>query len=158
MHYSPFGLYVIRNRIDASSVPVAEIMKKYYIDRIYSAMTAQDALTEMTLAWQRASAITDEEEKAQLQDILDDTMYVLDAWTGDLYKVGSDFQYKPSITYNGEEIDLREILRYNIDGVAGDSTKLAVGNGAYGEVYYQKVTTSYQVEEIDSNLQKLKLD
>lgn len=57
--------------------------------------------------------------------------------------------YDPSITYNNENIDLREIDRYELEALEPDETTIKVGNGVYGDVYYQKVeqTFSYEPEE-----------
>jgi hypothetical protein len=66
-----------------------------------------------------------------------------------MYLVGTDFIYDPSIVYNGEKIDLREIDRYDLEDMEPTDTSIIVGNGVYGDIFYQKVTQTFAYEPKD---------
>jgi len=168
LQYSPFSLYVLRNQyittLDGvrqnifnhlpTSLPIEEkthvvnhAFERYYIDRYINAQTPEEMLEERTLLAQQLAIDGDNEETAAVDAAT--ALYVLDAWYGKVYEVGKDFMYDPSITYNNENIDLREIDRYELEALEPDETTIKVGNGVYGDVYYQKVeqTFSYEPEE-----------
>lgn len=172
MKYSPFSLYVIQDVTEIKAhAPkwgteskatndhpdsTQHLFEKYYIDKVFNAQTAEELLTAYTLAYKTMNTITDNKEKAQIKEYLDaHQFYVLDAWSGKLKKVGSEFLYDPSIEYNGENLDLREIEHYSLDGLEPTDTKLTIGNGVYGELFYQKVTKSYVYE---NSLSTVELD
>ena len=169
MEYSPFSLYVLRNQylttLDGirqniynhlpASLPVDEkihivnhAFERYYIDRYINAESPEEMLEERTLLAQRLAA---DEENAEETAIFDEvtTLYVLDPWYGKIYEVGKDFMYNPSIVYNNENIDLREIQRYDLEDMEPSETNITIGNGVYGDIFYQKVeqTFAYEPEE-----------
>lgn len=179
MEYSPFSIYVLRNsyvtangekqniinHIRHSAEETGEdhthvinhMFEKYYIDRYINAQTAEDMLTERMALAARIAASTDEEEKQILQDALAASpLYVLDPIAGKMYKAGENYTYDPTIVYNNEPIDLREIQRYDLDNLEPTESKIAVGNGVYGDIFYQNVTMNYSFEETDSNLKTVK--
>jgi len=140
MEYSPFSIYVLRNsyviangekqniinHIRHSAEETGEdhthvvnhMFEKYYIDRYINAQTAEDMLTERMALAARIAASTDEEEKQILQDALAASpLYVLDPIAGKMYKAGENYIYDPTIVYNNEPIDLREIQRYDLDNL-----------------------------------------
>lgn len=159
MEYSPFSIYVIKNMIIngesiANHAPNYDTdgehhyFEKYYIDRIMNAQTPQETLTAYTLAYKESIKM---EEGNDLSAWLNDNpLYVVDAWTGEIFTVGEEYLYTPSIIFNGEEIDLREIERYSLDDLDAVEANIIVGNGVYGEVFYQKITAEYTFEELDS--------
>lgn len=179
MEYSPFSIYVLRNsyvtangekqniinHIRHSAEKTGEdhthainhMFEKYYIDRYINAQTAEDMLTERMALAARIAASTNEEEKQILQDALAASpLYVLDPIAGKMYKAGENYTYDPTIVYNNEPIDLREIQRYDLDNLEPTESKIAVGNGVYGDIFYQNVTMNYSFEETDSNLKTVK--
>lgn len=177
--YSPFSIYVLRNSYVTANGEKQNIInhikhsieetgeththvanhmfEKYYIDRYINAQTAEDMLTERMALVARIAASTDEEEKQILQDALvANPLYVLDPIAGKMYKAGENYTYNPTIVYNNEPIDLREIQRYDLDNLEPTESKIFVGNGVYGDVFYQKVTMKYSFEETDDNLLTIK--
>ncbi len=175
MEYSPFSIYVLRNSYVTANGEKQNILnhirhsieetgeththvanhmfEKYYIDRYINAQTAEDMLTERMSLAARIASSTDEEEKAILEDALSASpVYVLDPIAGKMYKAGENYIYDPTIVYNNEPIDLREIQRYDLDNLEPIETKISVGNGVYGDIFYQRVTMNYSFEETDDNL------
>ena len=67
-------------------------------------------------------------------------------------EIGEIYKYNPTIVYNNEPIDLREIQRYELNNLEPTETKLEVGNGVYCDIFYQKVIMNYDFEESDDNL------
>lgn len=177
--YSPFSIYVLRNSyvtVDGvkqnilqhirrflettgeTHTHVADHMfEKYYIDRYIAAQTAEDMLTERMALAARIAASQDEIEKAALNAALAaEPIYVADPIAGKVYKAGENYVYDPAIYYNNEQIDLREIQRYDLDNLEPTESKIVIGNGVYGEIYYQEVTMNYSFETVDDNLRTAK--
>ena len=126
----------------------SHMFEKYYIDRIIKAVSPEDMLTAYNLAYKKVSEETS--ETGTLKEWLQDNpLYVIDAWTGEIGKVGVNYLYSSSIIYNGEEIDLREINRYSLDNLEAEDSQIAVGNGVYGDIFYQKITVEYSFETTD---------
>ena len=168
MSYSPFAIYVLkspnvsvegqkRNILEhmygenptAESIHKADhLFEQYYIDRYLLAQSAEDMLVERTLLAKRLAA--GEDVQGIIDALADEPVYVLDPWTGKIYVVGENYLYDSNIIYNNEPIDLKEIQRYDLDGLEPKETTLAIGNGVYGEVFYQKVTTHYTLEQAGS--------
>lgn len=173
MEYSPFSLYILRNEwLDANGVKeniishmagnesikekthsAEHLFERYYIDRYLKAQTPEEMLAERAALAERVAATEDEELINEATPL-----YVLDPWYGKIYEVGKDFTYNPYIIYNNENIDLTEIERYELENVDPSDETLIVGNGIYGENFYQKVTMIYGFEdnsewtEINENL------
>ena len=168
MEYSPYSLYVLRNewldidnvkenifkhyyRIDGDRNEATHmtnhLFEKYYIDRYLKAQTPEEMLEERSLLTKRYMDSNDEEEAAILEELT--PLYVLDAWKGEIYKVDKDFIYDPSITYNEENIDLREIDRYELEDMEPSETSIIIGNGVYGDVFYQKVVQTFAYDPIE---------
>ena len=78
-------------------------------------------------------------------------VFVLDAWDGNIYKIGDGWIYNPTINYNNEEIDLRNIENYSLDNLEIEDSVVSTGNGVYCEVFYQNVTKTYQLETAKLN-------
>ena len=179
MEYSPFSIYVLRNsyatvngvkqdilahiehsleKTDETHTHIADHMfEKYYIDRYIYAQTAEDMLTERMALVARIAASKDEVEKMAIQEALAaNPLYVLDSIAGKVYKAGENYIYDPVIYYNNEQIDLREIQRYDLNNLEPTETKLKVGNGVYCDVFYQKVTMNYSFEDTDETLHAAK--
>lgn len=178
MEYSPFSIYVLRDSnitIGAQkqsilnhikwAIPEGEerqhkadhMFEKYYIDRYINAKTAEDMLTERMALIARIAASDDTEEQVILQRAMTtDPLNVLDPMAGNRYVVGVNYDYNPTITYNNEPIDLREILRYDLDNLEPTETKISVGNGVYGDVFYQRVIMNYTFEEVMEDLKSAK--
>lgn len=144
------------------------MFEKYYIDRYMYAQTAEDMLIERMALIARIDAIAkkEEEEKTE-EDRVEETaltdalsanpVYVLDPMAKQLFAVGvNGYKYNSSISYNGEPIDLKEILRYDIDNVMPEDTKISIGNGVYGDVFYHNVVTEYSIEKINLGLKAIK--
>lgn len=164
MEYSPFSLYVLKNeKVTVNGVeqnilahlPTSDsieeqmhisnhLFEKYYIDRYLNAQSAEDMLTERTLL---AKTLNDDDsEEAEI--VNDSTpLYVLDPWYGKIYEVGKDFMYDPTITYKDANIDLREIQQYSIDNIDPEIDNVLIGNGVYGEVFYQTMIIDYDIED-----------
>ena len=133
------------------------MFEKYYIDRYIAAQTAEDMLTERMALAARIAASQDEIEKAALNAALAaEPIYVADPIAGKVYKAGENYIYDTAIYYNNEQIDLREIQRYDLDNLEPTESKIVVGNGVYGEIYYQEVTMNYSFETVDDNLRTAK--
>ena len=158
MEYSPFSIYVIKDMIINGESIVDHspnfdtegehhYFEKYCIDRIMNARSAQETLTAYTLAYKES--LNMEEGNNLSVWLSENPLYIIDAWTGNIFKVGQDYVYNPAIIFNGEEIDLREIERYNIDDLDAVDANIIVGNGVYGEIFYQKITAEYTFEELD---------
>ena len=179
MEYSPFSIYVLKNSYVTANGEKQNILnhikhsieetgeththvanhmfEKYYVDRYINAQTAEDMLTERMSLAARIASSTDEEEKAILEEALSSNpVYVLDPIAGKVFKAGENYIYNPTIKYNNEPIDLKEIQRYDLDNLEPTVTKIAVGNGVYGDIFYQKVTMNYSFEETDDNLSVIK--
>ena len=138
MEHSPFSLYVLIDSINGQTIfgheSTAEkekkesmhisnhMFEKYYIDRYLSAQTAEEMLINHS------------------QDF-----YVLDAWTGEIY-AGNDYIYNPTIIYKDEKINLKDIEKYDLDNLNKEDI-LSLGNGVYGEVYYNSLETIYAIED-----------
>ena len=111
------------------------MFEKFYIDRLLNAQSPEDTLTILT--------------QAARDENINVTYYVYDAWMGYEYV---NFTYDPSIyiKYGSQiptKIDLRELQSYSIDNIENfEKTAIGVGNGVYGEVFYQAVTTDYSFE------------
>lgn len=155
MEYSPYSLYVLRDISsisghatnfwpDGSNDPT-HIFEKYYIDKILKAESAQDLVTRYSLVYKEYVKLNEAgEDVTDLKEWIDThKLLVLDAWSGNIYTVGADWVYNPAIKYNGEEIDLREIDRYELENLDIDNNIIGMGNGVYGDVFYQKVTLTY---------------
>lgn len=173
MEYSPFSLYILKNEwLDINGVkeniishlPTSEsieekthsaehLFERYYIDRYLKAQTPEEMLIERAALAERVAATEDEE-------IINEAvpLYVLDPWYGKIYEIGKDFAYNPYIIYNDENIDLTEIEKYELEDVDPSDETLVIGNGVYGENFYQKVIMTYGFENssewtaIDQNL------
>lgn len=163
MEYSPFSLYVLRSNkfgkenilahfqelgygqnLDGETTHnVDHLFERYYIDRYINAQSAEEMLTERTLLTKRLGASSDEATDA-IEEAT--ALYVLDPWYGKVYEVGKNFAYNPSITYRDNNIDLREIQRYSLDNLDPENGEITIGNGVYGDVFYQKVTLVYDIE------------
>ncbi len=180
MKYSPFSIYVLRNsmvngqdivahiwrdiqnQIEETSTHVDDHMfEKYYIDRYIFAQSPEEMLTERTLLAQRLESISNIEDPEQdyteeiniiSNALANNPVYLFDPWIGKVYKVGENYLYNPTIIYNKEQIDLREIQRYDLDDLEPIETEISVGNGVYGDVFYQQVTTHYALETADSDV------
>lgn len=170
MEYSPYSLYVLHdNFINGENIinhmahgpympdndseahhAASHLFEKYLIDRYIHAQDPEEMLMERTLLSKRLAAENNEEETEIVEEAT--SLYVLDAWLGRLYKVGEDFMYDPSITYNGENIDLREINRYDLEEMEPTETAIVVGNGVYGDIFYQRVTQTFSYEPEEERL------
>ena len=169
MEYSPFSLYIVKN-IDIEGHLVNwgsaddyeaqhsanHYFEKYYIDRIINAQIPEEELINYCAVIEKLAELDalenpDEEAieaKAQIKQWLNNNkLYMIDAWTGDIWPVSADNIYDPTITYNGENIDLREIQKYSLDNVDPLDSTITIGNGVYGEMYYQRVIIEYSFED-----------
>lgn len=168
MEYSPYSLYVLHSdKLNKQSIiehmahapympdddseaqhAASHLFEKYYIDRLINAQSPEDMLTEASLLAQRIEAQAETPEEADnISNAV--SLYVLDPWYGKMYLVGTDFIYDPSIIYNGEKIELREIDRYDLEDMEPADTSITVGNGVYGDIFYQKVTQTFAYEPKD---------
>lgn len=179
LEYSPFSIYVLQSFIvnvngvkeniadhmfdeiskDSSDTAteirhrIDHLFERYYIDRYLFAQTAEEKLTERLALIERIKKIEDDTERQAYLDALGaDPMYVFDPWIGKVYIVGENYNYNPTITYNNEQIDLREILRYDLDNLVPEDSKIAIGNGVYGDIYYHRVIQKYGFENNTENL------
>lgn len=155
MEYSPYSLYVLRDISsisghitnfwpDGSNDPT-HIFEKYYIDKVLKSESAQELVTRYSLVYKEYLELNAAgEDTTELKNWIDThKLLVLDAWSGNIYTVGADWVYDPAIKYNNEEIDLREIDRYESSNLNIDDNILSMGNGVYGDIFYQKVTLTY---------------
>ena len=179
MEHSPFAIYVLRNSYVTADGVSQDILRhikrflaetgeththnaehmfeKYYIDRYMYAQTAEDMLTERMSLAARIAAAKDDVEKAALTEALQaNPLYVLDPVVGKVYKAGENYTYDPAIYYNNEQIDLREIQRYDLNSLEPTETTITVGNGVYCDVFYQKVVMNYNFEDSEDNLSTIK--
>lgn len=173
MLYSPFSLYVLEDDmfwINGKNVSIAghlrwkpedenepeegthvsgHLFERYYIDRYINAHSAQEELEIYSNAWKKYISLdNNDEDKELIQEWLEENpMFVLDAWTGDIHKVGENWLYEPSIIYNNENIDLREIEKYSLDGLNPADTNIKIGNGVWADIYYQNVEKTYSFED-----------
>ena len=177
--YSPFSIYVLRNSLLYNNVSIEDLrdhlfkefaksgdlpdneiyhrvdhmFEKYYIDRYLHAQTAEEMLTEYMSICARIKNGEDSEEISAWEAVLEGApLYVFDPWIGKVYKVGVDYDYNPTIVYNNEPIDLREIQRYVLDNLEPEDSIISVGNGVYGDIFYQNVTTLYGFEENEEEI------
>ena len=171
MLYSPFSLYVLKDDIlsikgedkhmaghlNWDSIPTDDdrphatghLFERYYIDRYINAYFPQEELEAYSNAWKKYVLLDHEDEDKELilEWLEEHPMFVLDAWTGDIYQVSENWLYEPSFIYNNEEIDLREIERYNLDGLNPAETNIKIGNGVWADIYYQNVEKTYSFEK-----------
>ena len=171
MLYSPFSLYVLKDDIlsikgedkrmaghlNWDSIPADDdrphatghLFERYYIDRYINAYSPQEELEAYSNAWKKYVLLDreDEDKELILEWLEEHPMFVLDAWTGNIHQVGENWLYEPSFIYNNEEIDLREIERYNLDGLNPAETNIKVGNGVWADIYYQNVEKTYSFEK-----------
>ena len=168
--YTTFGKEHTEEEKEEITHQIDHMFEKYYIDKYLYAHTPEEVLTEQTSLWKvyakqkgideaeiaRARAIAERNGEIFFppevtdSDILlafleENPLYVLDAWNGAIYKVG-DWLYDPSIIYNGEKIDLREILDYSLDEVEVDGCVIQLGNGVYAEFFFQDAVKTFQLE------------
>lgn len=131
------------------------MFEKYYIDRYIFAQSAENMLTERMALAARISASQDIVEKSALVAALKaEPIYVVDPVAGKVYKAGENYFYNPAIIYNSEEIDLREIQRYDLDNLEPTETKIQVGNGVYGDIFYHNIETFYTFEDLEGDLKE----
>lgn len=169
MEYSPFSLYIVKDvNIGGHIINWAtsddyeeqhssnHYFEKYYIDRIINAQTPEEELINYCAVIEKFTeldALEDPDEeaieaKAQIEQWLNNNkLYMIDAWTGDIWLVSADNIYDPTIIYNGESIDLREIQKYSLDNLDPLESTITIGNGVYGEMYYQRVIIEYSFED-----------
>ena len=174
MEYSPYSLYVlcdeylnnpsrkdsiIDHMAHAPYMPdddekayhaASHIFEKYHIDRLVHAHTPEELLTLHTLMAMQLAEENIEEEISIVNDAV--PLYVLDPWYGKIYQVGVNFMYDPSIIYNEEKIELREIDRYDLEDMEPTDTSIIIGNGIYGDIFYQKVTQTFAYEPKDKKV------
>ncbi len=178
MDFAPFGLYVVKNlsyngekfsdhqaflNKNLSYLHEVEhdyqhLLEKYFIDKILMATTAEEELLNTSLAYQKARADGNEEVVALLDE---NPLYVVDGWTGRVYKVGDDFDYTPSFIYNNKEISLLELEKYTLSKLEpSEDLQIFTNNGVYANVYYQKTITNYTLETtiVDLNNRKNNID
>ena len=62
------------------------------------------------------------------------------------------YYYNSSIIYNNEQIDLKEIQRYDLNNLEPEDSSIFIGNGVYGDTLYQNVTTLYGFEESEEEI------
>lgn len=174
MEYEPFGFYVVKNMaVNGKDIlkhmpskddknthyqnehehDYQHILEKYFIDKIMLATNAEEELIYQSLAYMQLATEENEEASAWLED---HPLYVIDGWTGQVHKVGENFVYNPSFTYNGETINLLELETYTFNKIkADDNVKILLNNGVYANVYYQKTISDYSLErEIASSFNK----
>ena len=144
------------------------LFEKYYIDRYVAASTAEEEITALSNIYSKIKAEQNVAEKKVMIESIQDAYVVLDPYNEKVYcqypfnlKLEDNdsikaFIYDPSITYNGSKIDLREIERYDLDNLDSNEANITVGNGVYGEIYYQRVVTSYGFESKDSLVKSAK--
>lgn len=144
------------------------LFEKYYIDRYVAASTAEEEITALSNIYSKIKEEQNDAEKKVMIESIQDAYVVLDPYNEKVYcqypfnlKLEDNdsikaFIYDPSITYNGSKIDLREIERYDLDNLDSNEANITVGNGVYGEIYYQRVVTSYGFENKDSLVKSAK--
>ena len=129
------------------------MFEKYYIDRYLMAQTPEELLTQYLVVYNR---INQGQEVEDLEAWEANPLYVFDPWykNGKILQVGKEYNYNPAIIYNGEEIDLREIQRYDLDNLEPTETKIQVGNGVYGDIFYHNIETFYTFEDLEGDLKE----
>lgn len=169
MEYSPFSLYIVKNaNIGGHMIEWGDIdsyeeqhsgnhyFEKYYIDRIINAQTPEEELINYSAVIEKGAeleALEDPDEEAiaakeEIKQWLENNkLYMIDAWTGDIWPISADHMYDPTIVYNNETIDLKEIQKYSLDDIDPLESDISVGNGVYGEMYYQRVNIEYSFED-----------
>ena len=172
--YSPFSIYVLKDsRVGEQDIRehlfhtfvekgysneeslhrVDHMFEKYYIDRYLMAQTPEELLTQYLVVYNR---INQGQEVEDLEAWEANPLYVFDPWykNGKILQVGKEYNYNPAIIYNGEEIDLREIQRYDLDNLEPTETKIQVGNGVYGDIFYHNIETFYTFEDLEGDLKE----
>ena len=172
LEYSPFSIYVLRNskingqdilnhlisnineqypdqNINEISHEVNHMFEKYYIDRYIASKSPEETLSNYSNIYiSYLKAIENEENVEILEEFFrENPLYVLDAWNGIIYQVGVDeYYYKPFIVYNDSKIDLREIENYSLENLEVDECAIFIGNGCFGELFFQDIEKIYQLE------------
>lgn len=169
LDYEPFGLFVVKNlAINGEKISdhklhldynmhyiyqdqheYQHMLEKYYIDRILMANTPEEELLSRSLAYMK---LQDEPNDEIWEALEEDPLYVIDGWNGGVYKVGSEFVYTPSFTYQNREISLLELESYSLNGLEPEKDSLVTHNGVYANIYYQKTITSYNLEHMATAL------
>lgn len=163
MDFAPFAFYVVKGltiddnnvfdhqfKLDKNNHYISEldhdyqhILEKYFIDRLLMATTAEEELVNKSLAYAQLAL----EDNQEIREMLDaEPLYVIDGWNGNVYKVGENFIYDPSFQYGDENISIAELEKYTLNSLDAKSLDVLLNNGVYANIYYQKTTTDYVLE------------
>ena len=136
-----------------TAIRANHLFERYYIDRLMKNLDSPETILldriNLISKLNRCEEGTDERNKLQNQlDILNNEfpVVIFDAWSGDIIPLTNVDSYDPNIYINDKKISLFEIERYEIDNYDISSNKITVGNGVYGEVFFQSLEKEFTLE------------